>query len=127
MSISIASRKSKGRNLQKWICEQISNLTGFEWGKDKPIESRPMGQSGCDVRLEKQVLDVFKFSIEAKNQEKWAIPQWIDQAKENQMENTDWLLFVKRNRYDPIVILDAKAFFKILKQMKKKELRIKKE
>ena len=40
------SAKAKGRTLQQWICKKISEFTGFPCGKDCPIESRPMGQSG---------------------------------------------------------------------------------
>jgi len=80
------SAKAKGRSLQRWVCKKIAELTGFEWGKDRPIESRPMGQSGADVRLESQVLDIFPFSVECKFQERWSVPKWIAQAKANEAE-----------------------------------------
>ena len=110
------SIKAKGRFLQKWVCEKIAELTGFEWGKDKPIESRPMGQSGYDVRLESRVLDVFPFSVECKFQERWSVPKWIEQAKANEAEGTHWLLICKQSRKPPVVILEADAFFEILKR-----------
>src|SRR6056297_1287594 len=103
------SAKNKGMRLQKWVAEQISILTGYEWGtsgQDKPIESRPMGQHGADIRMESQVLKKFPFSVECKSQSKWAIHQWIDQAKENQIDNTDWLLVCKKDRQKPVVIID---------------------
>ena len=112
--ITVASAKAKGRNLQKLVAQKISELTGFEWGKDKPIESRPMGQSGTDVRLESSVLKVFPFSVECKAQEKWSIHEFLKQAKENTLDNTDWLLVVKRSREKPIAIIDLDVFFKIL-------------
>lgn len=110
------SIKAKGRFLQKWVCEKIAELTGFEWGKDKPIESRPMGQSGYDVRLESRVLDVFPFSVECKFRERWSVPKWIAQAKANEAEGTHWLLVCKQSRKPPVVILEADAFFEILKR-----------
>ncbi len=112
--ISVQSAKAKGRRLQQWVCERISNLTGEEWGSsgdDKPIESRPMGQSGCDVRMESHVRKMFPFSVECKFQESWSVHSWIKQAQENQVEGTDWLLVAKRSRCRPIVIMDARAFF----------------
>ncbi len=115
------SAKNKGRKFQKWVAEKISGLTGYEWGssgEDKPIESRPMGQSGVDIRMESQVKKVFPYSVECKAQENWSIHQWIDQAKENQEEGTDWLLFCKRSRKDPVVIMDAEIFFELLKKVK---------
>lgn len=113
------SAKAKGRTLQKWACEKIAEVTGLEWGKDKPIESRPMGQSGVDVRLDKEALARFKFSVECKFCEKWSLPQWIEQAKSNMIDGTDWLLVVKRSREKPVVIMDAEAFFKMLNRQHK--------
>jgi len=119
--ISPQSAKGKGRRLQKWVCKKISELTGFEWGSsgdDKPIESRPMGQSGTDVRMESQVRIAFPFSVECKWQETWNVPAWIEQAKENQVEGTDWLLICRRSRKPPIIVMDAMKFFEILKKTK---------
>ena len=117
--ISVQSGKAKGRRLQQWVCQKISTLTGYEWGSagdDKPIESRPMGQSGADVRMESQVIKKFPFSVECKSQESWAVPSWIKQAKTNQAENCDWLLICKRRNEAPIVIMDAESFFKLLEK-----------
>ena len=112
--IKVASAKAKGRALQQWVAKQISDLTGFYYGTDQPIESRPMGQSGTDIRLEEQVLKQFPYSVECKAQESWAIHKWIEQAKTNRIPNTTWLLFAKRKRNRPVVILDAEVFFSIL-------------
>jgi len=72
-----------------------------------------MGQSGPDVRLEGQVLKVFPFTVECKWQETWSIPAWIRQVKKNQMEGTDWLLFCKKSRKRPVVVMDAERFFNL--------------
>jgi len=114
--ITIQSAKSKGRILQQWTCKKIAKTTGYVWGKDKPIESRPMSQSGVDIRLEESVKKLFPFSVECKWQESWAVPAWIEQAKKNQMEGTDWLLVIKRNRKLPVVIMDADSFFRLIKK-----------
>lgn len=113
MSISVASRKAKGRNLQKWVAKKISNLLGIPWGKDELISSREMGQSGTDVRLIGEAKERFNFSVEAKNQETWSLPAWIKQAKSNQAKGTDWLLFIKKNRHEEIAVMSAEVFFKI--------------
>ena len=49
--IKPSSAKAKGRSLQQWVCQKISDLLGIEWGKDELIASREMGQSGTDIRL----------------------------------------------------------------------------
>lgn len=110
-----SSRKQKGRRLQKWVAEKISELTGLSCGKDEEIESRPMGQSGTDVRLSENVRKIFKFSIECKNSESWSILPTIQQCKDNLYPNTEWLVFFAKNNIKPIVLLDAEVFFDILK------------
>ena len=113
MSISIASRKSKGRNFQKWVAEKISDLLGIPWGKDELISSRPMGQSGTDVCLIGKAKEMFPYSIEIKCQETWSLPAWIKQAKSNKQKGTDWLLFIKKNRHEEILVMNAEVFFKL--------------
>lgn len=115
--ISISSAKAKGRDLQHWTCQKIAELTGCEWGasgEDKPIESRPMGQHGCDVRMESHVRALFPFSVECKRQESWSVPAWVEQAKKNRMDDTDWLLVIKRSHKEPIIVMDAERFFVLL-------------
>ncbi len=109
-SISISSRKAKGRNLQKWIVGKLSNMSGIEVQKDGDIESRPMGQAGTDVILRGEAREVFPWSIECKNQQNWSVLAWIRQAKENLREGTDWLLFCKKNHHEEIVVMDAQYF-----------------
>jgi hypothetical protein len=117
MTIKISSAKDKGRRLQKWVCWKISELIGIQVGPDELIASRPMGQSGTDVVLKGQAADRFPFSIECKYCETWHIPTWIAQAKKNNVEGRDWLLFVKRNRIDPVVVLDAEVFMKLMRKI----------
>jgi hypothetical protein len=117
--IRTQSAKAKGRRLQKWACSKISDLTGFSCGKDMPIESRPMGQSGVDVRMESQVLKAFPYSVECKCQEAWSMHAWIKQACANVIEGTDWLLICKRNSESPIIVMDGDAFFRLLGKLAK--------
>ena len=109
--ISVASMKQKGRRLQKWTAQQISNITGRPCGKDQEIESREMGQSGVDVKLYAKAKEMFPFSVECKNRERWDIPAWILDVKKIQLPGTDWMLVVSKNNVKPIVIMDAEAFF----------------
>jgi len=115
---TVASRKAKSRRLQNWTAEQIAVLLECEWGQDCTVAPREMGQSGTDVRLVGDAQIQFPYSVECKNQETWSIPAWIRQAKENQKENTDWLLVCKRNNEKPVIVMDADAFFRLLKENK---------
>lgn len=116
--MKVSSAKAKGRRLQQWAMRQISKLTGIPCGKDELIASREMGQSGTDVRLIGKAQQAFPYSVECKYQETWSIPAWIKQAKENQKEGTEWLLFIKKNHHEEIVVLDAEVFFKLLQKPK---------
>jgi hypothetical protein len=120
-TISIASRKQKGRKLQQWVCKKISEMLNIPWGPDELIASREMGQGSTDVRLIGKALELCSYSIECKAQESLSIPAWIRQAKENEKEGTDWLLVYKRSREKPIVVMDAEAFFKLCKRTLEKE------
>lgn len=111
--ISIKSAKAKGRKFQQLVAFRVSELLDIPWGKDELIRSREGAQSGTDVVLIGKAKERFRYSIEAKAQEKWAIHQWIKQAKANQEDDTDWLLFCKKSREDPVVVMDMEAFFKL--------------
>jgi hypothetical protein len=112
-----SSAKAKGRRFQQWVAQKISHLTGIPFGKDRDIESREMGQSGVDIKLYGEARRLFPWSVECKNQQSWSIHDWIKQAKENIMEDTDWILFCKRNHMDPVVVIDAETFFKLCEEI----------
>jgi hypothetical protein len=119
--IKISSGKAKGRRLQNWVCQKISDITGIPWGYEdnKLIQPRIMGQSGVDVVLRDAAQKAFPFSIECKSSETWNIPAAIRQARINKKEDTNWLLVMKRKEFqNPVVILDAEMFFTIYSAMK---------
>lgn len=112
--ITRQSAKAKGRDFQYWVCEQISNLLNIPWGSEELIASREASTAGTDVKLIGEAKQKFPFSVECKRYEKWDVQGWIKQAKRNQEEGTDWLLFIKRNHMDPVVVMDAERFFELL-------------
>lgn len=109
-----SSYKAKGRRLQQTVASKLSELLNIPCGKDAEIESREMGQTGADIKLYGKAKELFSYSIECKNQEKWSMFQWIEQAKKNKSENTDWLLVSARNRMAPVVTLDFDVFLSII-------------
>jgi len=118
MTISVAARKQKGRLLQQFCCQKISEITGIPWGPDDEslISSRPMGSSGVDVILRGKARKLAPFSIECKRQETWSIPAWIKQAITNEQPNTNWLLVVRSSHQVPVVVMDANNFFEMVGQ-----------
>ena len=114
--ISVSSAKAKGRQLQKWAAEKISDTIDIPWGyeDDKDIQPRLMGQSGTDVVLRGQALEWFPFSVECKSCEAWSVPAFIRQARKNVLPGTDWLLIIKRKEFQkPVVLIDAEKFFEL--------------
>jgi hypothetical protein len=117
-----ASAKSIGRELQKWLARKISDFTGEPWGKDEAISSRPMGQSGPDVFMSKQIRKMFPFTAECKSGTQWNLPAAIKQCQANLYDDTYWLVVLDRpharaeERILPLVVVDGKVFFKILKR-----------
>lgn len=118
-TISVASRKAKGRRLQKLIAEYISKITGIPVEKDGDIESRPMGQSGRDVILRGKAKELFCFhGIECKARESLNIWQALEQAEEHGGKP---IVFFKRNRSDTYVALRAEDFFDLYEEILKGE------
>lgn len=78
------------------------------------IASREMGQAGTDVRLLGEAQERFPYSVECKNQERWSVLDWVKQARQNQKEGTAWLLVMKKNRIEPVIVIDANHFFDLL-------------
>jgi len=113
-----SARKEKAKRLQKLVAAKVSELTGLPWGKDCPIESRQMGESGVDIRLDSQARCVWPWSCECKNQETWSVSEWIKQAQANCYDGTDWLLVLGKNNTKPIVVMDLEAFFSLLSKLK---------
>lgn len=120
ISTKIRSRKNKGLNLQKWICSKISELINISYDQQNDqclIHSREAGQSGTDIILRGEALKLFPFSIECKSSEGLNVKTAIDQAKNNQIDKTYWMLIYKRKSFKkPIVIIDWFTFEKLWKK-----------
>ena len=118
--IKISSRKAKGRNLQKWVCERIANLFGVEYVQgddDCLVHSREMGQSGSDIIMRGIVKQVFPLDIECKAQENLNVGAWIEQAKSNTGKGKGWGLVIKKKSIgEPIIIMSWDNFEKIISE-----------
>ena len=116
--IKVSSAKAKGRGLQQFVCEQISEITGIPFDNqndDCEIHSREMGQAGADVVLRGTAKKAFPFTVECKNSESLSLVDAVTQAESNKQENADWLLVHKRKRLkEPLAIMAWSTFRKIL-------------
>ena len=114
-----SSAKAKGRNFQYWVADEIGKLLGIKFDQQDdqcPIHSREMGQSGVDIYFrEKSLYEKFPYDIECKNTENISVYSYIKQAEANTKSGRNWLIFHKKNRHSPIVIMDALHFFELMR------------
>ena len=95
--IKVSSAKGKGRGLQNWVAERISNLIGEKFDNqddEAPIRGREMGQRGTDVVLKGEARKKFPFTIECKNVETIHFRDFVDQARKYS-EAGGWLLVIR--------------------------------
>lgn len=118
--IAIASAKGKARSLQQWVCRRISGITGIPYNQQDDqckIHSREMGQSGVDIILRDEAIELFPFSIECKNSESFSLNQFMSQAISNQADGTDWMIVYRAKRLtEPVVIIGWDAFERIVRK-----------
>ena len=105
------SCKAKGRNLQKWVREQLIEQLDIH---PEDIESRSMGAGGEDLIMARAAREKFPFSVECKNVEKLNVWEAYEQAKAN-AGTYEPIVVMKKNHKKPLVVIDAESFIKILK------------
>ena len=117
--ILVSSAKSKGRNLQHFVCSEIADILQLPYNQQDDqclIHSREMGQRGTDVVLRGEALQRFPFSVECKNQENLNLVETVEQAKANIVPNTDYLIVhTKKAIPEKLVIISWDTFKKLLK------------
>ena len=79
------SRKSKGRELQKFVANFLKVL--YTW-REGDAESRPMGSSGVDIMMSPKARDEFPFSIECKNWKAFPSLPALEQSDHNKYADT---------------------------------------
>lgn len=106
-----SSAKAKGRNLQKWVVDQLVEHLGVD---PEDLESRPMGSQGEDVIMGKLTRNIFPYSVECKNVERLNVWDAYDQATEN-CKGYEPIVVMKKNRKKPLVVVDAEYFVRLHK------------
>jgi len=82
------------------------------------IESRSMGAGGEDLIMSRAAREKFGYSIECKNVEKLNVWSAYEQCESNSGDYEP-VLFMKKNRKEPLVVIDAKHFFNLLRRLTK--------
>lgn len=73
-----------------------------------------MGAAGEDVLLSAAARKLVPFQIECKNKGHVSVYTWYNQARDHGKHEP--LLVIKENHAAPLVLLDAKVFFEILRK-----------
>ena len=111
MMMKTQSRKAKGRRLQQQFMQLLIEKLDID---PEDIESRSMGAGGEDLIMSKAARNKFPYSIECKNQEKLNIWSAYEQAEAN-AGKFEPLVVIKKNRRNPLVIVDAEYFVNLHK------------
>ena len=105
-----SSGKDKGRRHQQWIMNMI--LDRFSSLDPDDVTSLSMGCGGEDILMSPKARGKFPFSIEAKNSERLNIYKAYGQACENSGNQNEPLLIIKKNRSQPLAVVDAEWFIR---------------
>jgi hypothetical protein len=103
-----SSGKAKGRRLQQWVRDSLIEIFKLD---DDDVHSRSMGAQGEDVMLSPKARELFPYSIECKNVERLNLWDAWKQAQSN-AGGYEPLLIIKRNRQEPLAVVDAKHFIR---------------
>lgn len=106
------SAKNKGARLQNWVKRKLVEILEL---KEEDIKTAVMGENGVDVKMYGENRTAFPYDIECKNVEKLNVWAAYDQASAN-AENEP-LLIMKKNRREPLVVMDAVKFFELVSEI----------
>jgi len=108
------SAKAKGRNLQKWVVEQLQKR--FPQLRPGDLVSTSMGAGGEDVKLSPAARDAIPYQFECKSLAKVAVYNYYEQAKTHGSHEP--VAVVKQNGKKPLVVIDAEKFFDLIARIK---------
>lgn len=104
------SAKAKGRNLQKWVRDQI--LARCPQLEEDDVRSTSMGAGGEDVQLSPAARRVFPYNIECKNLAKIAVYNFYEQAQEHGKHEP--VVIMKQNGCQPLAVVNAEHFIELV-------------
>ena len=107
------SAKAKGRKLQKWFRQRLIDTLNLH---PDDVESRSMGAGGEDLMFSSSARGAFPYSVECKNQESINVWKAYEQAVFNSGAYEP-LLVIKKNRKNPLVVMDAEYFIDKLREV----------
>jgi hypothetical protein len=114
--MNTATRKAKGKRLQKYVCNLI--LKYHSMLSDIDVKSIRMGRKGEDIQLSEKAKKLVPYSIECKNQEKMKYIWDAYEQAESNSNDMEPMVVLKINKKRPLVLVDAEHFFKLQSNLK---------
>jgi len=105
------SAKAKGRKFQQQVRDKLIEQLEIH---PEDIESRSMGAGGEDLIMARAARQKFPMSIECKSVERLNVYEAYEQASANSGDYEP-VLFMKKNRKKPLVVVDADYFISLFK------------
>ena len=110
--ISIQAAKSKGRKLQQWVRDAILKLIPALSLDD--VKSCPMGSQGADIMLSSAAQTAFPFDVECKARANGFTPLYDALEQADRKRGLTPIAVVKQDRRDPLVVMRATDWFKLV-------------
>lgn len=104
------SAKAKGRNLQKWVRDEL--LKRLPQLEPEDAKSTSSGAGGEDVQLSPAARKLFPYQIECKNLAKIAVYNYYMQCQKHGKHQP--IVFIKQNHAKPLVVIDAEYFMDLV-------------
>jgi hypothetical protein len=114
--MNTATRKAKGKRLQKHVCGLILKYNTILSNND--VKSIRMGRPGEDIQLSSKAKKIFPYSIECKNQERMKYIWDAYEQAESNSNDMEPMVVLKINKKRPLVLVDAEHFFKLQSNLK---------
>lgn len=108
--ITRRSAKSKGRGFQKEVARIIREFFNLS---DSDVRSTAASVPGEDILFSEVARNLFRYSVECKNQEHINIWQAIEQAKKNAGGYTPLVIF-KKNHSETYVTIKLDDFLRLV-------------
>lgn len=111
--MTTASKKAKGRNLQKLAVTKLLSVSSKL--KNGDIRSTSMGVTGEDIQLSPLAEEILgRLYVECKNVEKLNVINVFNETKEKAKDRIPVVVH-KRNKVKPVVIIDLDYWVELLK------------
>lgn len=110
------SAKQKGRKLQQYVRDKITDLLKPYGVVAEDVKSTSMGAQGEDIQLSPFAKKLLPVSVECKSHKSMAVYNYYEQAKSNAKATEQPVLVIKVNNKPPLVVVGLDYYLYLEKQ-----------